>query len=335
MNPLFWIYQLDLITLVPAAVIALGLTFTPMVRSLTHTEAVEPGKHRSDRVLSLALVFAALLAIATPVAAQLHSFIPWVRTFSPWARSGLEFLWFEFAPELLVGCGALFALTIALLCVRQPPRAAVPPSEPRNWRTYAPRPLVIGLVVTLGGFLLVTLFAGSISSPDQDGRYTMLEINSGGDFSAGSGIFYGWAYGIPTALVAFALVGITFVFLQLNATRPFMEPGTVTWETQSRRSISTRVLWFSVGILAYALGVLLLRMGFAAGGVMSTPEYEWRTSISALEPVLIWAGRSLRVVGWCLVFLVAFTRRPRPAKRNSDAGAGHLASSPDAAAGER
>lgn len=335
MNTLFWIYQLDLITLVPAALIAFGLTFTPMVRSLTHTGAAEPRNHRPDRVLSLALVFAALLAIATPVAAQLHSFIPWVRAFSPWARSGLEFLWFEFAPELLVGCGALFALTVALLCIRQTPRAAVPPSGLRNWLTYAPRPLVIGLVVALGGFLLITLFAGSISSPDQDGRYTMLEINSGGDFSAGSGIFYGWAYGIPTMLVAVTLVGITLAFLQFNATRPFMEPSAVAWETQSRRSISTRVLWFSVGILVYALGVLLLRVGFAAGGVMSTPEYEWRTSIYALEPVLIWAGRILRVVGWCLVFLVAFTRRPRPVKRDSDANACHLASATDAAAGER
>ena len=319
MNLMSWVYQLDLVTLVPAILVALGLSLIPAVRAHVGATA-EPATARGarpDRTIKTVLVAAAALVILTSFAAQ----VEWLLYpfFSLGAPPPYEFRWYEFAREMLVGCVALLVVILVYARSRRTPRAAVPPSGPRTWRTFAPKAGTPSLITALAALTLFTVFAGSLSSVDGDGRFTMLTISTGGAISGGSGSFYGWSYGIPTVLTALVFAGLTFASLHSNAARPFLEPQTVSWELQSRRALATRTLWFSTGVLIYTLGACVLRVGLAAAGQVSTPEFAWGTGISSLEPMLIWGGRLLRAAGFSLLFLVIFTNWARQPHRHSDA----------------
>lgn len=306
MNPLAWFYRLDLATFIPALVIALILTLTPWVRSRMHAPAFprDVQRARPDHLVSLTISLAALVAVLVALGIVAEPALP-----STSGPPALDFRWYEFTRMLLFACLTLATITAILTFARRTPRAAVPPAGPRGWRTFASRRGLISLSATFIALLLVTAFAGSISSPDEDGRYTMLVIDSGGTFWAGSGRFYGWAYGIPTTIVAALLVALMAYTLQTNATRPFLEPSTVAAEEASRRALATRILWFTTGALVYTLGTCSRRVGLGAAGELSTPEYSWGTSIASLGPVLTWGGGALQTAGIALFFLVAFTHR--------------------------
>ena len=314
MSPLFLILMLDLVTFVPAAVLALWLSFTPWVRSRVHIPTATPGLPRSrpDALASLTLGMAALLA-------ALVAFVPFIEGMLPdWLTLNsdpFDFRWHDFSRELIVGSLALIVVALILTLFRSTPRAAVPPSGPRGLRTYAPGRGLAPLAAALAALLLLTVFAGSISSADEDGRHTLFVIETGGQFSAASGRFYGWAYGVPAAIAAVALVAATVFALHANATRTFLEPQSVEWESRARRALATRILWFSIGILVFVLGSCALRMGGAAGAQLSAPDYSWGTSMAAFEPVLTWGGRLLRGVGLTLLLLVGFTHRTGRGRR--------------------
>ena len=318
MSPLFFILVTDLVTFVPAALLALGLLFTPWVRSRVHVPEApsDVTRARPDSAVSLALSLAALLAVLLAFAPFVEEILPsWLTLES----DPLEFRWHDFSRELMFGSLTLILITLALTFSRRTPRAAVPPSGPRGWRTYASGGALATLTIVFAAFILVTIFAGSISSPDNDGRHTLFVIESGGDFWAASGRFYGWAYGVPATIAAVTLTGLTAYALHANATRAFLEPQSVEWESASRRALARRILWFSIGVLVYVLGACLLRIGGAAGAQLGVPGYTWGTSMAALEPLLTWGGRVVRGLGITLLFIVSLTHRSGQAHRSGRA----------------
>lgn len=308
MSPLFWILMLDLVTFVPAALFALGLSFTPWVRSRVHIPTATPDllRSRPDTLASLALGIAAILAALVAFAPFIEGMLPDFFTLN---SDPFAFRWHDFSRELIVGSLALIVAALILKLFRSTPRAPVPPSGPRGLRSYAPGRALATLAAALTALLVLTVFAGSISSADEDGRHTLFVIETGGQFSAASGRFYGWAYGVPAAIAAVALVAATMFALHANATRTFLDPQSVGWETQARRALATRILWFSTGILVFVLGDCALRMGGAAGAQLNAPDYSWGTSMAAFEPLLTWGGRILRGVGLTLLMLVGLTHR--------------------------
>lgn len=304
----------DLVTFVPAALLSLGLVFTPWVRSRVTVPDSSRNLRRArpDSLVSLGLSVAAFLAVLITLAPFVEGMLP------SWLTLGSDpfaFRWHDFSRELLFGSVALAVVAFALIVARRTPRSPVPPAGPRGWRTYASGRGVATLALVFAAFILVTIFAGSVSSPDDDGRHTLFVIESGGDFWGASGRFYGWAYGVPAAIAATALVGVTAFTLQANAARAFLEPQSVEWETASRRAIATRILWFSIGVLVYVLGLCLLRIGGAAGAQLSAPGYTWGTSLATLETVLTWGGRITRGLGMALLLLVGLTHRTGRASR--------------------
>lgn len=136
MSPLFFILVTNLVTFVPAALLALGLVFTPWVRAQVHVPETpsDVTRARPDSAVSLTLSVAAFLAVLLAFAPLVEGMLPsWLTLTS----DPFEFQWHDFSRELIFGSLALILITLVLTFYRRTPRATVPPSGPRGWRTYA------------------------------------------------------------------------------------------------------------------------------------------------------------------------------------------------------
>lgn len=225
------------------------------------------------------------------------------------------YLWWRYAAELLVAIGAVTIVLIVLLSLRLKPQMPVPPTARRGWRTYvSPTQLWIP-GVALAALLFFVVFAGSLSSPDEEGLYRLLTVETGSGVS-GASEFFGWAYGLPVAGAAVLLVAMVIAVLQAHAVSPFSSPDTVVAEEASRRALSTRLLWLCSGTLVLTLARVMLSVAGGAALEVNSPEYAWVTGIAALSPWLSWTGMVMKLWAYTLLLLVVGTTFPRSSPRN-------------------
>ncbi|MFC4429951.1 hypothetical protein [Citricoccus alkalitolerans] len=221
--------------------------------------------------------------------------------------------WFAF--PLLVGILALVVLAFPAHPRAGQGAAALSPRTPISFgrrRWFATPTVLVALI------LLVTVLAGSPSSPDPTtGRYMMYNVDIGGEYSMGASI-YGWFYSVPCLFLLVLMLAATYLDLFLIS-RPALDHDYA--RDALIRTARTR------NILAVATGALLVHFAFilqplagtasmrgqftAAGGTVNS----W-TTFAALEPVLHGASFALLALGvayWATVLLSAIPMR-QPAK---------------------
>jgi hypothetical protein len=306
----------DLLPLALAGVIGVVYAIVPVGRRRLSRVAVLPGPRQAPSLL----VSGGVLGVVALIIA-FSALLRWLLVSANDSSALFSYVWWAYTPELLGASGALVVSIVVLALSGRKPESPVPPTQPRTWRTYLTTKQLWFPGVALAALLLLVVFAGSVSSPDEEGIYRLLVVETGSDAS-GATEFFGWAYGLPVAGAALLVTALTICALHANAARPFDELHTVPAEEASRRALSTRLLWFAGGVLFLILGRTMILVGASARMEISGPEYVWGTSIAALDPWLSWTGMVIKLFAYTLLLLVVGTtrfrrRRPRAAERDT------------------
>lgn len=303
-----WEVLYDVPVLILAAAIVACSWLPPLRRRLPRVPPL-PGAARPDPLVRIVLGVLAVGALLYSASYRLRSYL----------ADGmllLEYNWWAYADLLLVTCVALLGLALTITAFRRTPVAPVAPAHPRTWRSFLSAGQLWLLIVPTILLLALVAFAGSVSSPDEDGIYRILELDVGEDADGvGGGMlisFFGWAYGLPVAGVALALMLLTLLVLHVNAVRPFLRPETVAAEETSRSTLATLFILFSAGTVLVTLA-RATRLVSTAGDITLVREgYQWETSVSAISPWLFWAGLALQLLGYVLLLMVARIALRRP-----------------------
>ena len=215
----------------------------------------------------------------------------------------------------------LIAGGIALLVLAFPVRGSGSRSEGaelsrRTVLTFS-RPwwfVAFGIVLLLT--VTVALAAGSLSSPDEQGRYTLYVVRAG--TASASTTIYGWHYSVPCLILVAALVGIMTVDLALIS-RPALALDRDR-DVAVRRVRSLNIVRVGAGAVLLHLSAVLSSLGgtsaLRAGvgtGASTAGEINVGTSFAALTPLLYWAGAVVGVIGLALWFSALLSTMPAPA----------------------
>lgn len=318
MIPVVILYEL--MPLIAAVVGVLVTLAIPALRRRLPRAVRLPRSSRPDSAARIVLGAAAVASILLTVPAVRRSLYGL-------GRNRGDYWWWMYSEVLILACLALLVVAVLLACFRRRSEEPVAPSHPRTWRSFTSASQLWLLSASVFALFLFVTFAGSASSPDEEGRYRMLEIETGRDGGA-MAEFFGWAYGVPVALLAAVLTALTITALHLNAARPFLKPATARGEERSRSTLSALLVGVAVGVVLVTLARAMSTVAGGAGLSLSTQGYSWETTLAALSPWLYWLALLLRVVAYMvllLVVVVAFRRADpgaspsRPAPR--DAGA--------------
>lgn len=183
----------------------------------------------------------------------------------------------------------------------------------RRWWFLA----LAGVVVLI---VLVTVWAGLASVPDDRGRYTMYWIDTGpGGGSMGSTI-YGWYYSRPALVLVTLLVAATLVVVGLIS-RPPPAP-------DRENDVAVR-RWRTRNVLAVATGAVLLHLARVVDSLAGTAGIHWGTQtdqgwftggtpFAALEGPLRVAADALEAGAWFLWFSVLLMAVARPRGTRDD-----------------
>lgn len=186
-----------------------------------------------------------------------------------------------------------------------PPASGIAELTRRSPLKTGPRGWFLALALTLALIVLTTIWAGTLSLPDEQGRYRYFEIEPSASLSVGGGI-YGWYYSQWAALI----VGGLLVLGGWRLWRITASPG-----SDNSRSAHNRI------ILAMVVGALLLHLaeilftisgaGFLYGATtISGERYTFQSSLAALRLPLLWVGNAIQVLGWAAWFSVLFSPTP-------------------------
>lgn len=203
--------------------------------------------------------------------------------------------WWTFAAPLAVAASGILAGR--LITPRRPQRAGTPAfvAIPRTWRSFVDRRIRAVAIVAASLVIVTTLICGAVSSPDEYGRFVLLEF---GD--AGSATFYGWAFGVPVLIGVALLLGVARLSLTHIASPPFINPATVPDETRSRRAASNAVAYLATAVLVLTLGAVLGMVGGAGSGsagvgIPGVGTFTWSPGYSSFASFFTWVGWALRV----------------------------------------
>ncbi|MGJ9426701.1 hypothetical protein ACHABX_12760 [Nesterenkonia halotolerans] len=303
-----WQIFYDAPVLILAAVIVACSWLPPLRRRLPLVPPL-PGAARPDDPVRVALGVLAVGALLYSVTYELRSYL----------ADGMllvEYDWWAYADLLLGTCVALLGLTLTITAFRRTPVAPVAPAHPRTWHSFLDAGQLWLLIVPTILLLALATFAGSVSSPDEDGIYRILELDVGEDADGvGGGMlisFFGWAYGLPVAGVALALMLLTLLVLHVNAVRPFLRPETVAAEEASRSTLATLFLLFGAGAVLVTLARATQVVSTAGDITLVRDGYQWETSVSAISPWLFWAALAIQLLGYVLLLMVARIALRRP-----------------------
>ena len=174
--------------------------------------------------------------------------------------------------------------------------------------------VAFGIVLLLT--VTVALAAGSLSSPDEQGRYTLYVVRAG--TASASTTIYGWHYSVPCLILLAVLVGIMTVDLALIS-RPALALDRDT-DVAVRRARSLNIVRVGTGavllhlsaVLSSLAGTSTLRAGVGTGS-STAGEINVGTSFAALTPLLYWAGAVVGVIGLALWFSALLSTVPAPA----------------------
>lgn len=312
---------LELLPLIAAGVAVLVVIAIPALRRKLPRARRLPESSRPDPAVRIIVGVGAavLIVITVPVVMQ--------SVYYGLGFSFGDYLWWRYAEALILGCLVVLVVAMLLAWFRRRPQEPVAPSHRRIWRSFTTASQLWLLSISVLVLFLVVTFAGSASSPDSDGHYRLLEIETGTAPPSGGMLgFFGWAYGLPVAAVAVVLVALMITALHLNAARPFLKSGTVRDEEASRSALSVLLAWFTVGAVLVTLGRAMRTVSVAAGSTFHLEGgYSWETTIAELSPWLYWVTLFMQLVSHVvlgLVLAVAFLRpAPNAPSRSTPGGA--------------
>lgn len=192
----------------------------------------------------------------------------------------------RFLMPLILGIVALAILS--LIPPRAPRRDAAAELERRTLWTFTGRgsPALFGALAAAS--VLVALFAGSLSSPDEEGHYRMLWVDVGS--SAFGTSIYGWYYSIPALAALAALLALTTVNLALVSRPPLASD--IARDRAVRRHRARAGLWLASGAVALHLAAVFASLAGSSQArmVFGGPDpFGVGTSFAALTPAL-WGG---------------------------------------------
>jgi hypothetical protein len=246
------VFSMPWVSLILAAIIAVGITVTPRWRARTESRvrlaaAASGGvfaryspEHRTLGVAAIAVIVIFVAEnLITGYGVDLHDVVSWWRYATPVFTAGV-------------------AVTILLTLIAT--RGSTPPERPvfsarRTWLSFSPRIGAVGAAATLLALTVTTLLAGLASSNIDGGPYVFLEIDVPNEtIDPIRPWFYGWAYGVPVLICTAALIAVAIAALRANAVRPFLRPETIVAEQRERRDIATGItrIATSAAILALA-----------------------------------------------------------------------------------
>ena len=192
--------------------------------------------------------------------------------------------WWYYATPLISGAAIA---TVVMLVMRAGERdialRPVVPTSRRTWASFVrPREMTAAALATT---LLVwtTVFAGTNSTPDQEGRFVYVDIAvPNTDVEPLRPWFYGWAYGVPVLICAALMALAAWGALHINARRSFTGPDPVTSERATRTAIGNGVARIVIGVTLLSLSGALrfIAHGSSVGNLtiegQGTYEAVWR-----------------------------------------------------------
>ncbi|GAA4418249.1 hypothetical protein GCM10023169_07590 [Georgenia halophila] len=210
--------------------------------------------------------------------------------------------WFViFTTPLVAGLAAVALL--ALPVVRRSGAGSADLAR-RTLTSFGARWWFVTLAALVAVMTLVTVMAGSVSSPDEQGRYTryLVDVGPAGIWTS----IYGWHYSVPCLVLTALLVSTALIGIQLAA-RPPMTPDREN-DVANRRWRTRNIMAVTSGALLLHLAAVLRSLAGAAfthGGV-STEQGWFRigSTFAALEQPLWVAETIAELVGWLLWFTV-------------------------------
>lgn len=230
-----------------------------------------------------------------------------VTSFLPLASGG-----WRYVTPLLGGLVGVLILTLPPIAHRSRGSAQL---VRRTAFTFARRWWLILAGVLVATIILLSVAAGAASSPDEEGRYRLLAMDSGA--AEIRVLIYGWHYSLPSLVALVLFIGTTFLALR-GIARP---PLTVDahQDTAVREERTRNVMGIFIGGLLLHLGAVLTFL--AHTGTSSVGVFQGQDIIpiiapfAAFGPVLWVLGVAASVLGFTCWFEIVLRTARRPAPR--------------------
>jgi uncharacterized membrane protein len=250
------------------------------------------------------------VAVLTAIAGLIPAMGAIPRLFVPWFPGTAlnSDLGFRAATPLVLGVVALSMLMIPGPRARTSGVAAL---ARRRIGQFVSRRWTWTLLVLTALVLILTIAAGSVSSRDENGHYTMYWASMG-TTTFGTNI-YGWYFSTPSLIALALLLVMLFAALQVIASRAWDDD--VEADGALRRLRSTNVIRIGCGATLIHLSVILQSLAgtSALRGQSTTTELgtvAMGTPFAALQPVLFWTGTAAFVVGLTICLITALIAIP-------------------------
>lgn len=230
------------------------------------------------------------------------------------------YFWLHVAP-VFISMASVAALLLAPISTPKSPAGAATQLElsPRTLWSFGRRWWFAVWIVTTAVLALTVVFAGLLSSVDENGNHTLLTVAMGE--ASASTTFLGWFYGVPLLLGLAGSTVVTLLALTGIARPPLAgESQTKALDGLLRRTRVRTVLALGTGAVLVTLGMVWKLLSNAArmtGGVASgtAGQIDVGTSFAALA-IPLWVGGYLVYgVGFALLLLPLFARAARPSPR--------------------
>ncbi|MGP5481773.1 hypothetical protein [Brachybacterium alimentarium] len=224
---------------------------------------------------------------------------------------------------------ALGILTVLLLGLpARSGRAGGAQLTRRTWTSFLSRPWVAILGIVLALVVILTLSAGVVSQPDEDGRFTryVIELGNGGAETD----FYGWHYSMAP-MIALVILVVATVRAWAGIARP-PHPEDVEQDIARRRLRSTNVARITTGALLLHLAAILRDLESTSRlsltvGAESGEHFSTGSAFSDLAPFLEYGAPLVAAIGLGLWVHTALTALPASAGSASAASPAGSASS--------
>ncbi|MDY7542916.1 MULTISPECIES: hypothetical protein [unclassified Cryobacterium] len=323
--------QLATATIVPLGILLHGVRADVRDQSSHALESAEQSGWESAAVTH---VRRARLSAGT-VSGLLIVDLLWVSWFSGWFGGAPDYSanWLPRILPMSIAAAAILVLVLLPSRSRGTGRvlAAEMDLQPRNLGSFGSPWWFVAWLLSAVALVLTVVLAGLVSSPDEEGRYSILIIDLGS--ASARGDFLGWFYGVPLLCALGVLMVLTLLALWSIARPTVAMRAARTVDIQLRRLQTRTVLSLSSGALLVTLGLAWISIGSAGRMYIGTTfpgvgDVKVGSPLEAIAMPLWAAGFVVEGLGLALIMLPVFTRRirvsssvatPRPVPANTGA----------------
>ncbi|MGO3884952.1 MAG: hypothetical protein ACTJHU_01525 [Mycetocola sp.] len=259
----------------------------------------------------------ATLAIALIVALRAHTVWPLFTLAWDSEDSFLIHAQISFLAPLILGIAAVISTALPLPTTPAQSAAHLTPRTPLTFTPRRPLRWLIGTtIVTIG----LSLWAGFLSSPDENGRFVNYNTSVSSSASAGTSI-YGWWFSTPALCILAALLAVTALVPVLVA-RPALSSDTAG-DTTSRTARVRAALFLATGAILLHLSRILTSL-YGASSIRSTfttgdsDSISFGSTFAEIGPLFSWGAWIVAGVGFALWWSVLLSAA-RPSRHHSAA----------------